>query len=160
MLNNFNGDINLKTFSILIPEINRSPYNNVDNSKQKCPTTGKRRKKFPPHIFFSCRSCVCNLAISIAILLKWNNRTTMYILGIDTATIIQIFGTVVDGMIVSVVGVIDVTALLLTPPPFQKYLMSVSTKYYFIYISCLSRSVRIETFYIKDWYLTSYHHGR
>lgn len=40
----------------------------------------------------------------------------MYILGIDTATIIQIFGTVVDGMIVSVVGVIDVTALLLNPP--------------------------------------------
>lgn len=73
----------------------------------------------------------------------------MYILGIGTATIIQTFGTVVDGMIVSVVGVIDVTDLLLTPP-FQKYLMSVSTKYYFIYISCLSRSVRIETFYIKD----------
>lgn len=44
----------------------------------------------------------------------------MYILGIDTATIIQIFGTVVDGMIVSVVGVIDVTALLLTPPPLPK----------------------------------------
>lgn len=40
----------------------------------------------------------------------------MYILGIGTATIIQTFGTVVDGMIVSVVGVIDVTALLLTPP--------------------------------------------